>query len=156
MTGAKTHDSESHAELFTVLDRQRELYARLGALAERQSAMIRGDESESLLALLAARQRLIDEIAQDEAYVESLRRDWEGVMATLPEPVRAQVRRRVEGLAEAAAGIAQRDAEDAAELARRRDSVGAELAGMSRKCGAVAAYGSVGRDRGPRFQDAEG
>ena len=136
-----------------LLEMQRQLFERLGALGDRQGALIDSDDSAGLLELLAQRQRLVDGIGELNATLEPFRARWSAVLGSLPEAERERVNRRLDALSELAARIAERDEADRARLEKRRDAVATELTQVSRGRGAVAAYG--GGQAAARFQDRE-
>ncbi len=134
-----------------LLELQRQLFERLADLSDRQGALIDRDDSVGLLELLGQRQRLVDGIAELNATLEPFRARWSAVLASLPEPERDRVNKRLEALSELAGRIAERDEADRIRLQLRRDAVAAELNQISRGRGAVAAYG--GGSPPAQFQD---
>ena len=138
-----------------LLDTQHELFDRLDALSQQQSAFIRADETDRLLHLLTERQRVIDQIAGTNARLEPYRGRWEAFMDELAPTNRERVRKRLDAVAKLADQIAQRDEVDRRELQTRRDAMAVELTKIDNGRGAVAAYGGRRPMSSPRFQDRE-
>lgn len=136
-----------------LLELQHQLFERLAGLSDKQGLLIDQDDSVGLLELLAQRQRLVDGIAELNTTLEPFRARWSAVLASMPDAERERVNRRLEGLAELAGRIAERDEADRVRLERRRDAVAAELKQVNHGRGAVAAYG--GGLPPAQFQDRE-
>jgi hypothetical protein len=148
----------STAELSKIerlLERQHELFRRLDALSRRQSVLVTQGQTEALLELLGERQRVIDGIAEANAFLEPYRARWDGVMAGLPEAARSHLRTRVDAIALLADAVTRRDEADRAELESRRNAMAGELAQISRGRGAVSAYGGGSGTPAPSFRDQE-
>jgi len=130
------------------LMRQRELLTRLEELGERQDELVSTDRTEELIALLAERQRIVDDVVE-------LGRDLDAALGGIAEhedPTVQSLREQVTG---AARRIAERDERHRSELDRRRRALSSEMADVGRGRSAMAAYSR--RPKGPaaRFQDTE-
>jgi hypothetical protein len=143
------------AEIDSALERQHELFRRLDGLSQRQGALVTHGQTEALLEVLGERQRVIDGIAETNAFLEPYRARWDAVMSGMPEAVRTRMRLRLDAMALLADTIARRDEADRAELERRRNAVAGELAAISRGRGAVTAYSAKPGSPGPKFRDQE-
>jgi hypothetical protein len=143
------------AEVDRLLGRQHELFRELDGLSQRQTVLVAQGQTEALLEVLGDRQRVIDGIAETNAFLEPYRSRWDAVTAGLPEATRARMRTRLDAMALLADGIARRDEADRMELEQRRNAVAAEMAQISRGRGAVSAYGAVKSDPPPTFSDRE-
>lgn len=148
--------SEWRPALFRLLGEQRTRLERLERLAERQSGLIERGDTEGLLALLAERQPLVDELAGLTEEVQPYRAAWAEVARTLGPIDGERAMREAEWMESAAARLAERDRRDAAMLEARRDALAQEISAMPSARGAVAAYSRGQSAVGARFQDREG
>ena len=143
------------SEIDRLLERQHELFRQLDGLSQRQTVLVTQGQTEALLEVLGDRQRVIDGIAETNAFLEPYRCRWDGVMGGLPEAARSRLRGRLDALALLADTIARRDEADRAELERRRNAVAGELAQINRGRGAMSAYGARPEGPAPAFKDQE-
>ncbi len=147
--------------LVRVLDRQIELYAELERLSSRQSDLVRGDEPDALLDLLARRQVLVEQVTDLNQQLEPFTREWDRLAERLSPGQRDEIGSRTRRLDELIETITGRDEADRRALESRRESVASEINALSNKRAAVAAYGGRAGGGGsggasPRFQDREG
>ncbi len=142
--------------LFRLLGEQRIRLERLERLAERQAALIERGDTDGLLALLAERQPLVDELAGLTEEVQPYREAWAEVARALGPVDGERAMREAEWMESAAARLAERDRRDAAMLEARRDALAQEISAMPSARGAVAAYSRGASAIGARFQDREG
>ena len=144
--------------LTRVLDRQIDLYTRLRELAERQSDLVRGDQPDALLELLAQRQVIVQQVTDLNQQLEPFTRQWSRLVDRLSLDHRRSIGERTGRLDSLIGAIAERDEGDRRTLESRRSSVAAEIHALSTKRAAVAAYrDSAGAaPGGARFQDREG
>lgn len=147
-------DARDVERVDALLEEQEALFSQLDSLGEQQTRLVEADDAESLLTLLAERQRLIDSIAANNGSLAPYRMRWAAFLGELPEPERDRLRRRVDIVAELAGRIAVRDESHRALLETRRARVATELGQLGRARGAVAAYGQSAGPT-PRFQDRE-
>lgn len=138
-----------------IIDEQGALYARLDSLSERQSALIRDDDTDALLCVLGERQAVIDRLAELGEEFAPFQRRWRELMGELDESSREAFNRRIDDMAERVNAIAQRDERDREALDERRSRIAGDLKGLSTGRGAVAAYARSGA-AGPRYQDRQG
>lgn len=139
-----------------LLDRQLGLYARLDELSKSQSAHIERDETDELLAVLARRQSVIDEITGVNEELGPFRDRWRSLSGALGDSERKDLRGRLEALESLVNSISARDEEDRRVLESRRREVGREMESLSRGRGAVNAYNAGSHGPGPRYQDRKG
>lgn len=126
--------------LVTLLTQQRDIYQQLQALSGTQSQLVDSGSSEPLLAILAQRQQLIDELARLHSEMEPFRRRWEQVYGGLSGAQKEEVAdlvKQVEGLLTA---IIDQDNRDRQQLEDARTQVGGELTRMAHAGAASAAY----------------
>jgi len=142
--------------LIQALAAQCELCTALQALAERQSVLIRSGDGDALLRVLAERQGLVDQISELNDHVAPYRRQWETCMAAVSPEQRAALDTLVSTLTLAVDAIARQDDADRAALESQRSAISAELTGVVRGKGAVAAYAGSHAPPQPRYQDQNG
>ncbi|MFG0313609.1 MAG: flagellar protein FliT [Phycisphaerales bacterium] len=139
----------TEADRRSLVDRlttQRDLLARLEGLGERQSMLVEQEQTDTLLALIAERQHIVDEIVE-------LGRGLDDELADIdvhPDPAVQAVREQVEA---AARRIAARDNAHRGVLEARRRELTQEMAGVEKGRSAMAAYSA--RDGSARFKDTE-
>jgi hypothetical protein len=128
-----TADAEAHQDadaLAGLVARQRDLYVRLNAQAERQSALITGNEPERLLELLGERQRLIEELSSLNEEMRPYRKNWPALRRT----VSARQAQHIEGLLGEVQSLLTRimaqDEKDAQLLAARRTATAEAMSGV--------------------------
>lgn len=146
-TAAPTTDAE---QLIRLLEEQRDLYARLRDLSERQRSLITGDRPEALLDILRDRQSSVMALARINESLSPYRRDWEATYLRLEESMRERVGSLLSEINAALQAILKTDQEDGALLAARKRSVGAALENVadSRRVNAAYAPHASRRDRG--------
>jgi hypothetical protein len=142
-------------ELAAALDGQQALYADLDELSRRQRTLIDDEDETRLLEVLGRRQVIVDRIVAGNTGLAALRGQWGAMSPALAASQRDDLKRRLEALVALAGAIAARDDDDRREMEGRRDRIGVELAGMTRRRGAAAAYAGAPRPAGPRFADQE-
>ncbi len=138
-----------------LLDAEFGALSQLETLGDRQSELIRQGDTESLLALLAQRQALIDEVGRLNEQLLPFRRGWDTLVDRIPDAHRDPVRARVLEIQALAERVRSRDETDRAAMEHRRSAVSAQLDGVRRTSDARAAYGVAGAGgaSGPLFQD---
>lgn len=153
--GVQRPDPESEAaadQVLVSLDEQRSLYVQLDELSRTQRDLIDRADSDGLLEVLRRRQELIVQIERIGRELGPIKRRWDQFMRSLDAESKALIERRLDALTELARGVAERDEQDRAVLADRRDRVASELGGLTRGRSASSAYRGTGTD-GPRYQD---
>lgn len=151
MTRLPTRNPQSAARNSTdaglmALEEQVVLYRRLGKLAEQQHEHVQQGQTEELLAVLSARQQVLDLLSAQERTVAPLRRQWSEYIAQLAPGLRA---RAEEALAESRRlleEITSADRNDAMVLQQRKLNLGREInqaraARQVNRTYATAAYG---------------
>lgn len=141
-------------QIVPVLETIESLYAELDAMGDRQRTLVDAEDPAPLLALLGERQRVVDELRAADDRFRPLGARLERERAGLSPEERERVDACLEGIAAIAARVRDRDEETQGQLAQRRDSIAAELSGLSKSRTARAAYGGPGVPT-PRFQDRE-
>lgn len=142
-------------QISPLLESIESLYTRLDALGDRQCSLVDADDPAALLVLLQERQCLVDDLRAADERFRPIGERWESESTGLPATQQDWVRVRLCGIAELAARVRDRDELTHGQLVQRRESIAAELSGLSKSRSARAAYG--GRSAAtPRFQDREG
>jgi hypothetical protein len=148
-----THEQSAHSPA-GLLERQHELLTALVALSRRQGELIDAEDDAGVLAVLAERQPMVEELVALNDLLRPHRAAWDRRLAALPAPQRDHVVRRSELVAALARTLASRDEADRRRLARRRDDLADELAALGTRRGALSAYRAV-VPGGPAYQDRE-
>ncbi|MFI4873004.1 MAG: flagellar export chaperone FlgN [Phycisphaerales bacterium JB061] len=152
MTEQQTHDS---AGLVALVNEQLELYQKLDTLSVRQHDLVASEDTDGLLAVLGARQQLIEDISDSAARMAPYRARWDDHIRELKETDKETLRKGLDDLSAMMAAIAERDESDRVAMESRRDRVKEQISGVKRGSAAVTAYGGPTNSRGPRFQDRE-
>jgi hypothetical protein len=140
--------------LESIVSSQLEQYGALDALSERQRACIESGDTDRLMGLLGERTEIIESIAASAERLLPYSEAWSEIEATLPEAALRDVQRRLDAISAMAESIASRDAEDAALIEQRKDSIADKLAGVNKSKKAAQAYAGP-RKSGARYQDRE-
>ncbi|MCE9592225.1 MAG: flagellar protein FlgN [Planctomycetes bacterium] len=129
--------------LIALLEKQRALYDQLNAMGREQSQLIETAQTESLLSVLAQRQKLIDEVTTVNADLDPYRRRWSEIWADLNPADRRRVGDLVRAVESALATILKRDEEDRKALQSARAKVSEQIKAVSHAGAAVNAYRSA-------------
>lgn len=115
------------ATLTRALGGQKSLYTQILALCRQQSQFVATGETESLMTVLAARSRLLDQVAPLDKELQPYKGRWQQILDGLPPKDRAVVGgllKEVQGLL---ADILAADEQDKESLIRQKDHVGTEI-----------------------------
>lgn len=148
------HTPPTTEQLVRLLEGQLRLVERLAKLATRQGALIADGRSEPLLALLADRQEVMDELAAGEEDLAELCRAA-AADGDLAESDRQRVRGLVDALTDSLNGILRSDEADREAMAAVRDRLRTDLDRFGSARAAHRAY-AVGRPARSRFADQQG
>lgn len=143
-------------ELMRLLSHQRTLYRRLRLLADRQSALVLGDESGLLLELLAERQRLIDGLTGLNTKLSPYRAFWTEVYNVLDVETRRQIAEILEEANATLGAILKHDGQDCGRLSAKREETAARMAEVETGSRVCAAYSSVAGASGGSVTDTKG
>jgi hypothetical protein len=137
----QTHDPSTIAsQVLALLREQKRGYQELQELAEQQRSLIRAEQPEELLNLLARRQRLIETIARTHRQLVPCQKDWEGVKALLPQRCRDEIQSLLAEIQALLNVVLARDQEDCQELSARKQHVAGQLTAAVRGRAANQAY----------------
>jgi hypothetical protein len=142
--------------VLALLQRQRDLYQQLHALAQRQGPLVDAGEPELLLPLLAQRQRYVDELGRSSAALQPHRARWDEVLAGLAPAARQQVGKLTQEIARLRDAVMAQDHRDCKLLDAARGQVGREVAQIAQAGRALGAYRTPTAGRPPRFTDRQG
>lgn len=144
------------AEFEQALNTLTAAYGQLDALSQRQQALIDAGDMDRMLALLTERRALVDQVERAAPGFDRGRRAWEQHADSLSEAQNAELGRRVSAVERMGSAIAERDRKAGEVLARQRDSLAEEMAGLGRASSAISAYRPNAAEVAPRFQDRKG
>jgi hypothetical protein len=113
--------------LVKALSGQKELYEQLLALAKQQSQYVATGESESLMRVLAARSRLIDQVGPLDQELQPYKGRWQEVLDGLPALDREKVGTLLREVQQLLSNILEQDEVDKQSLIRQKEQVGSEL-----------------------------
>jgi hypothetical protein len=128
--------------LLGLLDRQRQLYRRLLELANQQADLVTVGNPDGLLAVLAQRQTLLEEIKKTNDSLAPFRQRWDDVTRLLDDQQRAEASAAISEINERLQQIMQRDQTDSETLQLRCRKIGQELQTARTGRSAVRAYGT--------------
>jgi len=126
--------------MIQLLSEQRELYVRLGALTDKQHSLITSDQPQRLLAVLADRQKLIEQLERLAVKMRPYQQQWSQVRSELAESEAERVDQLLGQVDALLAKILTKDKEDAQLLAARKGAVGQEMHALKTGKQAGAAY----------------
>ena len=127
--------------LISLLEQQRDFYAKLRALSDKQRALIAGNRPDLLLSILRERQDLVNGLARLNEELGPFRRNWDELYATLGESDRAKSSALLQEINGLLRGILKTDQEDGALLSIHKKAVASEIANLAGGRTANAAYG---------------
>jgi hypothetical protein len=134
-------------EMLDLLKRQRQLFLELEKQSQAQRALIKAQQNEELLSILARRQKLVDAIGQVHRQSAPYRQQWSEVKDRLPGPVREEISGLLKELQGLLNTIIEQDQQDCQELSASKQQVARELNQTSRARTADAYYGGPGPQR---------
>ncbi|MEM6258337.1 MAG: hypothetical protein AAGI37_08490 [Planctomycetota bacterium] len=148
--------SEEVAEVFALLERQRDLYRELKSHSEQQDALIASGATDQLLSLLAQRQRLIDGLGQVSTSLAPYRSRIAAIADQAAGDVGGQMRSMVEEVRVLLESIIAFDEKGKADLEAARDKVGGQIRQAAGAVAAAGAYGKAAPVGGPKFTQQRG
>ena len=143
--------------MYTVIGTVKSRAARVLWMLEELLELCERSETDDLLRVLGRRQTLLEAALASAKRLEPFLARWDEFMDALPQPERGALVERVRAIQQRVDRIATADEDDRRRLTAQRNDLTAELAGVGRSRGALAAYASPGsRSPNPRFQDRKG
>lgn len=134
-------------EMLDLLKRHRQLFQELQKQSHEQRALIKAQQNEELLSLLARRQKIVNAIGQIHQQLAPYRQQWEGVKGRLPETLRGEISGLLVELQKMLNTIIEQDQQDCQELSASKQQVAAEMNQATRARSAHAYYGGPGLPR---------
>ncbi len=138
-----TRDQVEAERALATLARQRDEYRALHGLAQQQRALVTSNEPESLLSVLAERQKHVDRLTELNGEVKRLSRDWPDLYGAMSERQRDQAETMLREVRACLAEIIAGDEEDARLLSARMAGVRDQSAALAESRRAYAAYGTA-------------
>ena len=111
----------------SVLTRQKAIYVQILSLAKQQTAHVAMGESEALMTVLAARNRLIQDVAPLDRELQPYKGRWQQVLDGLPTADRRIVGELLQDVQRLLGDILAQDEKDKETLMRQKTQVGNEL-----------------------------
>ncbi|BAM04339.1 hypothetical protein [Phycisphaera mikurensis] len=152
----RTDDAAEAARLRSLLERQRDEYEQLRALAEMQGDLIARRDAGALMTLLGRRQRHVDALTALNAELDPLRPRIGDVAAAGGPACRDAVRSLVDEVQRLLEEIMGLDDAGQRALAEGRDAVKAELTQAARTPRALNAYKRAAVPGATRFTNRRG
>ncbi len=129
------------ATLVRALSGQKGLYVQILALSKQQSAHVAAGESEALMAVLAARSRLISQIAPLDRELQPYKGRWQEVLDGLPTAERKVVGGLLQDVQKLLSDILAQDEIDKESLVRQKAEVGGQVKRIVNGAALNRAYG---------------
>ena len=113
--------------LVHALTGQKALYTQILALAQQQSGYVATGENESLMTVLAARNRLIQQVEPLDRELQPYKGKWQEVLDGLPSAERKTVGTLLQQVQRLLGEILAQDERDKESLLRQRTVIGTEI-----------------------------
>ena len=146
-------NKEKGDKLIELLTRQYFLYGQLHELAQKQSQLVDGRDPEMLLKILAARQRLIDQLMSVGRELAPIRAEWPKVAAVLTPNERRETQRLIDSVREILSEIISHDEKDYKALDVQKQKVAGEIRGTTAGQRMNQAYAQAAGPSQNRFVD---
>ena len=127
--------------LQNALSQQKSLYMELFALARKQSQYVATGQSEELMSVLAARSRIIDQVAPLDAQLQPYKGRWQEVLDSLPQKDRETIAALLREVQQLLAQILAQDEIDRDSLNRQKSQIGSEISRTVNGAALNKAYG---------------
>jgi hypothetical protein len=126
-------------QMLDLLKRQHQYFLELQRLAREQRALIKAQQNEELLHLLAKRQKIVEALGQLHRQLAPYRQNWPQMKSLLPEPLRNNIGALLSELQQMLNLIIEQDQQDCQELSASKQQVASELS-QTNKAQAANAY----------------
>lgn len=133
--------SPTTATLVRALSGQKSLYMQILSLARQQSEYVATGESESLMSVLAARSRLIEQVAPLDRELQPYKGRWQEVLDGLPTAERKTVGGLLQEVQKLLSDILAQDERDKESLVRQKGDIGSEIQRTVTGAAVARAYG---------------
>ena len=141
--------------LLGLLERQRQLYRTLQALADRQAELVSAGNPDGLLQVLAQRQTLLEEVKKTNDALLPFRQRWDAICQMLDDQQRTQVSAAINEINERLQAIMRRDQKDSEMLQLRCRKIGQEMQTSRVGRTAMRAYDGTASQTGHLNEAAE-
>lgn len=131
---------ESAADLLTLLREQASLYMRLESFAARQRGLVLGEDPGPLLAMLAERGRLSQQLAEVGSRLAPIRKDWTSHRERLSSEQRVEAERLLHEAGVRLQRVIESDEQDVRVLSGRKQAVAESLSKTHVTSRAIHAY----------------
>lgn len=152
MSNANGKSTRAFEGYVGALDAQLRRLEVIQRLQEAQREAIDSEDGEALVAIMEARERVIDEIRAGETACDAAQAAWNAAGASGGTEA-ARARAAADAVRERADAIVARDASDEQELLMRSERLREELGELGRTRGALGAYAPRGVGEAPAYQD---
>lgn len=116
-----------HQALLKILTAQRDLYLQLSDLARRQSQHVARGESEELMTVLAARNRLIEQLAPLDQQLTPYKGRWQEILNMVSPRDRESLASRLQEVQKLLADILAQDEADKDLLIKQKTEVNTQI-----------------------------
>jgi hypothetical protein len=141
---ATAEEKQFGSEMLDLLKRQRQLFGELQKQSLEQRALIKAQQNEELLSLLARRQKIVDAIGQVHQQSARYRRQWDEMKGRMPEALRGEISGLLSELQQMLNLIIEQDQQDCQELSASKQLVAREMNQTARARTANTYYGGPG------------
>lgn len=137
--------AESIEQVLELLREQVSLYGRLESFAVRQRGLVSGEESGPLLAMLADRRKLSQQLADVGSRLAPVRQEWAALRARLSTEQQSEAEQLLREAGERLHRVIESDEQDVRILSARKQAVAMSLRKTHATGEAIQAY-RVGAD----------
>jgi hypothetical protein len=131
------------ATVVRALTAQKGLYEQILILSRQQSSFVATGESESLMSVLAARSRLIEQVVPLDKELQPYKGRWQEVLDTLPTADRKIVGGLLQEVQKLLSDILIQDERDKESLVRQKTEIGVEINRTVSGAAVARAYGKA-------------
>ena len=131
---------ESAEDVLTLLRKQASFYKRLESFASRQRGLVLGEDTGPLLAMLAERGKLSQQLAEVGSRLAPIRKDWISYRERLSSEQRAEAERLLHEAGARLQRVIESDEQDARVLSGRKQAVAESLSKTHVTSQAIHAY----------------
>ena len=135
-----TQTSKAFIEL---LVQQKELYAKLKQLSDKQRQLVETQDAVQLLGLLGARKVLVENLTHLGRQIAPIREQWQQMQDTLQGDQRDQINLLIDETQQLLSGIIEADEQDRKQLQNDRDAKAVELGKFTQTSAVRNAYAST-------------
>jgi len=136
-----------------ILGSQRDIYAKLLGMSQRQVELVRQTKTDELLSLLAEKRTVLEQLAKLQERLSPAHPEWDDVISALSEQERKELRRIAEEIARLLETILKLDEQGRDELKQLRDVTLTHLKRIGNGKKLVETYKRKKPDPGVKFFD---